>query len=124
VVIDFVLAEQWSIRFEKKKRRQEYDATFIVAGRSCIILLGVCTMGIHCPCGGSAGVEMADEIAAAESVDAAAAADAEAAAEGPEPGILLVILANGIHLGKVRRLVERGGPILASQETFMRRSHI
>lgn len=53
---------------------------------------------------------MADEIAAAESVDAAAAADAEAAAEGPEPGILLVILANGIHLGKVRRLVDRGGP--------------
>lgn len=34
----------------------------------------------------SEGVEMADEIAAAELVDAAAAADAEAAAEGPEPG--------------------------------------
>ena len=56
-------------------------------------------------CGEFAGVEVADEIAAAESVDAAAAADAEAAAEGPEPGILLGISANGIHLGEIDRQV-------------------
>ena len=118
VAIEFVVAEQWPIRFEAKKRRQEFDATCIVAERSCIIRFGVCTMGHPWPCGGSAGVEVADEIAAAESVDAAAAADAEAAGEGPEAGILFVISANGIHLGEVGRLVGRGSRCL------LLRSHI